>query len=69
MTITTYTIGLKLRTRTKAVTIEAEDALLAALKIKLESPEAIITYVRKSNRRGDCRHPHEVLRTKRGRNA
>ena len=58
--MTTYTVGLKLQTRTKALTIEAEDALLAALKIKLENPEALITYVRKSNRRGDRRHPHEV---------
>jgi hypothetical protein len=47
--------------RTKAVTIEAEDALVAALKIKLENPEALLTYVRKSNRRGDRRHPHESL--------
>ena len=49
---------------TKAPTIEAEDALLAALKIKLENPEALITYVRKSNRRGDRRHPHEALQNK-----
>jgi hypothetical protein len=60
----TYTVGLKLQTRTKALTIEAEDALVAALKIKLENPEARITYVRKSNRRGDRRHPHEMLRNK-----
>ena len=62
--MTTYTVGLKLQTRTKALTIEAEDALLAALKIKLENPEALITYVRKSNRRGDRRHPHEALQNK-----
>jgi hypothetical protein len=62
--MTTYTVGLKLRTRTKALTIQAEDALLAALKIKLENPEALITYVRKSNRRGDRRHPHETLQNK-----
>jgi hypothetical protein len=31
-----------------ALMIEAEDALLAALKMKLENPEALITYVRKS---------------------
>ena len=62
--MTTYTVGLKLQTRTKALTIEAEDALLAALKIKLENPEALITYVRKSNRRGDRRHPHEVLQNR-----
>jgi hypothetical protein len=62
--MTMYTVGLKLGTRTKAVTIEAEDALLAALKMKLESPEAFITYVRKANRRGDRRHPHEALRSR-----
>ena len=62
--MTTYTVGVKLQTRTKALTIEAEDALLAALKIKLEKPEAHITYVRKSNRRGDRRHPHEALLNK-----
>jgi hypothetical protein len=60
--MTTYMVGLKLQMRSKVLTIEAEDALLAALKIKLENPEALITYVRKSNRRGDRRHPHEVLR-------
>ncbi len=62
ITMTAYTVGLKLSTRTKALTIEAEDALLAALRIKLDNPEALITYVRKSNRRGDRRHPHEALR-------
>ena len=62
--MTTYTVGLKLQTRTKVLTIEAEDALLAALKIKLENPEALITYVRKANRRGDRRHPHETLLNK-----
>lgn len=60
--MTTFTVGLKLGMRAKALTIEAEDALLAALKIKLENPEALITYVRKSNQRGDRRHPHEVVR-------
>jgi hypothetical protein len=59
--MTIYTVGMKLRARTRAVTIEAEDALLAALKIKLEDPEPLVTYVRKSNRCGDRRHPHESL--------
>lgn len=62
--MTSYTVGLKLGTRAKALTIDAEDALVAALKIKLENPEALVTYVRKSNRRGDRRHPHEALRSK-----
>ena len=63
--MTSYTVGVKLGTRARELTLEAEDALVAALKIKLESPEALITYVRKSNRRGDRRHPHEGLRGKR----
>jgi hypothetical protein len=62
--MTSYTVGLKLGVRAKVLTIEAEDALVAALRIKLENPEALVTYVRKSNRRGDRRHPHEALRAK-----
>ena len=31
------------------------------IEIKLDNPEAFITYVRKANRRGDRRHPHEAL--------
>jgi hypothetical protein len=62
--MTTYMVGLKLQRRSKVLTIEAEDALLAALKIKLENPEALITYVRKSNQRGDRRHPHEAMQNK-----
>ncbi len=62
--ITEYTVGLRLQTRSGALTIEAEDALIAALRAKHEHPEAIITYVRKSNRRGDRRHPHQGLSEK-----
>jgi hypothetical protein len=32
--------------------------LIAALKAKYNHPEASISYVRKSNRRGDRRNPH-----------
>jgi hypothetical protein len=60
--MTTYTVGLKLNTRSRVFTIEAEDALVAALKSKLENPDAAITYVRKANHRGDRRHPHDGLR-------
>ena len=58
---TEYTVGLRLQTRSQVLTIEAEDALIAALKAKHEHPEAVITYVRKANRRGDRRHPHGGL--------
>jgi hypothetical protein len=59
--MTSYIVGLRDKTRSKVLTIEAEDALIAALKAKQANPEAIITYVRKSNRRGDRRHPHQGL--------
>ena len=59
--MTLYIVGLKYKTRSHALSIEAEDALIAALKAKHAKPDATITYVQKSNRRGDYRHPHEGL--------
>jgi len=56
-----HTVGLRLHDRSEALTIDAEDALIAALKAKHAHPEASITYVRRSNRRGDRRHPHGGL--------
>jgi len=52
-----FTVGLKLQGKSEHLVMEAEDALIAALKAKVERPEALITYVRKLNRRGDARHP------------
>jgi len=37
--------------------VDAEDALIAALKVKIQHQEALITYVRRRNKRGDARHP------------
>jgi hypothetical protein len=62
--MTQYVVGLRHKTGSRALTIDAEDALIAALKAKQANPEATITYVRKSNRRGDSRHPHEGLSDK-----
>src|SRR5262245_66595670 len=53
-----YAVGIKTRSKADQVTVEAEDALIAALKVKGAHPEAAITYVRKQNARGDRRHPH-----------
>jgi hypothetical protein len=53
-----YAVGIKIRNKADQVTVEAEDALIAALKVKAAQPEAAITYVRKQNARGDRRHPH-----------
>jgi hypothetical protein len=38
--MTSYIVGLRHKTRAKAITIEAEDALIAALRVKHENPEA-----------------------------
>ena len=56
-----YTVGQTIAGKPSPVTIEAEDALAAALKAKQEAPDAVITYVRKENKRGDRRHPHRSV--------
>lgn len=50
-----FTIGLKYKGKVNHVVVDAEDALIAALKAKSE--QAQIMYVRPQNRRGDERHP------------
>jgi hypothetical protein len=52
-----FAVGIKVKGRTSHVLVDAEDALIAALKVKSESPDARIIYVRPQNRRGDARHP------------
>jgi hypothetical protein len=56
-----FTVGLKLKGKTDRILVDAEDALAAALKVKTEHPDAVITYVRPQNRRGDARHPAHAL--------
>ena len=56
-----FTVGLRLRGKTDRVVVDAEDALIAALKVKADQPQAVITYVRRLNRRGDARHPAHTL--------
>jgi hypothetical protein len=53
-----YAVGIRIGNKADQMTVEAEDALIAALKVKMAHPEAAITYVRKQNARGDRRHPH-----------
>jgi hypothetical protein len=53
-----YAVGIKIRNKSDQKAVEAEDALIAALKVKAAHPDAAITYVRKQNARGDRRHPH-----------
>jgi hypothetical protein len=56
-----FTVGLKLKGKTDHIAVDAEDALIAALKVKSEYSEAVITYVRQQNRRGDVRHLSQGL--------
>ena len=59
-----FTVGLKLKIKADHIVVDAEDALVAALKVKIDQPEARIMYVRPSNRRGDARHPATRLADK-----
>ena len=59
-----FTVGLKLKAKAGHVIVDAEDALIAALRVKANQPEARIMYVRPSNRRGDARHPPQRLADK-----
>jgi hypothetical protein len=60
-----FTVGLKFKSKVDHTVVEAEDALIAALKVKSKHPEAHLTYVRPANRRGDARHPAHRLNEER----
>ncbi|HWE17216.1 MAG TPA: hypothetical protein VG758_08540 [Hyphomicrobiaceae bacterium] len=60
-----FTVGLRLKSKVDHTVVEAEDALIAALKVKSKHPEAHLTYVRPANRRGDARHPAHRLNEER----
>jgi hypothetical protein len=52
-----FAVGLNEQGKSGHVVVDADDALVAALKVKLDRPQAAITYVRRQNKRGDARHP------------
>jgi hypothetical protein len=56
-----FTVGINVEGKGDRLVVKAEDALIAALKVKAERPDALITYVRRLNRRGDQRHPPHKL--------
>ena len=56
-----FAVGFKIHGKTGHVVVDAEDALIAALKVKMQRPEALIAYVRQQNKRGDTRHPMRRL--------
>ena len=57
-----FTVGLKADGKADHTTVYADDALIAALKVKMQRPEAQILYVRRANKRGDARHPAHALK-------
>ena len=62
--VASYMVGTKIAGKSASVAVQAEDALIAALKVKQDTPAATITYVRKHNARGDRRHPHDDVAVK-----
>ena len=56
-----FTVGVSAKGKADRIVVHAEDALIAALKVKAERPDATIMYVRRLNRRGDTRHPPHTL--------
>jgi hypothetical protein len=60
-----FAVGLKANGKSEHTVVDAEDALIAALKIKMQRLECEIMYVRRANKRGDARHPAHALKSKR----
>ncbi len=56
-----FAVGFRLQGKAGHVVVDAEDALIAALKVKMQHPDAMISYVRRANKRGDARHPMHGL--------
>ena len=56
-----FPVGYKIQGKTGHVVVDAEDALIAARKVKMQRPDALIAYVRQQNKRGDARHPMRRL--------
>lgn len=52
-----FAVGFKVNGKTDHEIVDAEDALVAALRVKAQRPDAAITYARRANKRGDARHP------------
>jgi hypothetical protein len=60
-----FAVGLKANGKSEHTVVDADDALIAALKVKMQRPEAEILYVRRANKRGDARNPARTLKKSR----
>jgi hypothetical protein len=61
-----FAVGWKLNGKADHEIVDAEDALIAALRVKAQRPEAAITYARHANKRGDARHPGRKAQSESG---
>ena len=52
-----FAVGFKLQGKTGHVIVDAEDALVAALKVRIPAPGGIDHIRPPQNKRGDTRHP------------
>jgi len=52
-----FTVGINIAGKHESVTVAAEDALIAALKVKCERPDAMINYVRRRKARRSASSP------------
>jgi hypothetical protein len=53
-----FAVGFRVQGKTEHVVVDAEDALIAALKVKIKRPDVLIAYVRQQNKRGDHTSPY-----------
>lgn len=60
-----FAVGFNVQGKTDHVVVDAEDALIAALKVKMQHPTAQLIYIRPENKRGDARHPIHALGSER----
>ena len=56
-----FAVGINIAGKHESVTVAAEDALIAALKVKCERPDALINYVRRRNKAAICVIPTDRL--------
>src|SRR5262249_893854 len=56
-----FAVGFKLEGKSDHVVVDGEDGVMAAVRGKVQEQQALITYVRHANKRGDTRHPMHGL--------
>jgi hypothetical protein len=55
-----FIVGFRVHGTTGHLIVQAEDGFQAAFKVKTQRPGALITYVRRQNKRGDARRLRQL---------